>query len=473
MQAYLLVLAGFPRPKIRPYGLPGSGHQQACTETHAMNDHSPFTRRLSRRGILRGAAGGISALALQHAMLGGSAFAAPKKKPTAKQLADVKAKRVKAVDATASDTKLSAQQEKLAKLMLQKSKRSMALAAANPKAKFQKGSIHAVAAGIVVKQKRKRSDRAKQRAAKLLSDPAATQQLNFGKYAKATLASATVKQAPDVDITAAVRELIDAEKKKQPTPKMMGDSDKYQTIEFHLNSVECIEETSGALEGSDEIVLGGQLVTPTGKIKNIAEFRTKDEFDEGQSKFYDWEVCDILTAGGTIDVPSFASDACPHGSADNVYRGFTLASANLAKGTYTLVLLMGELDDGGFADILEDVYGALEDEVNAAIEAAGGAVGAAFGSIIPGLGTAIGAVLGWIAAKIIEWFLDLFDNDDDLVASKSWQVSFDKKTVDYVKSITPNHLPTPNGTRASEMKKLTYTGDGGQYEVRLHWRVSL
>jgi hypothetical protein len=438
-----------------------------------MNDQQLSKRRFSRRGLLTSAAGGISALALHHAMFGRSALAAAKKKPTKQQLADVKARRVKAVATTASDTKLSAKQQKLAQLMLQKSKRAIALAAANPKAKFQPGSLHFVAAGIIAKQKSKRAGRAKQRAAKLLAEPAATQELNFGRYAQATLSSATVEQAPDVDVTAAVREIVDAEKaKKKPNPQMMGDSDKYQTIEFHLNSCECIEETSGALEGSDEIVLGGQVVTPTGKIKNIDEFRTKDEFEEGQTKYYDWEVCDVLSAGGQIDLPSSIEDSCPHGSADNVYRGYKLASADLDKGTYTLVLLMGEKDDGGFSDILADVYGALEDEIDAAITAAGGAIGSAIGSVIPGLGTAIGAVLGWIASQVIEWFLGLFDNEDDLVASKSWQVTFDKKTVDYVKSITPDHLPAPSGTRASEMKQLTYNGDGGKYEVRLHWRVS-
>jgi hypothetical protein len=290
------------------------------------------------------------------------------------------------------------------------------------------------------------------------------------------VAAATVKQAPDVALTSALRELNEAEKKKKSAPKE-DSSAKYTHIEFQLNSVECIEETDEI--GSDQILLGGQLILPDGKIKTIDQFKVSDDFNKGQIKYYDWEMCNALTGGGQVDLSNFSyldiDGLCPHGSTTDIYRGRKLAEASLATGTYGLVLVMGEQDSGGFGDVLEKIYDALEEEIDAAIEAASATVGGVVGSFIPipGLGTAVGAVIGWVVGKIIEWFLALFDNQDDLVAAKSWSVTFEKKTKDYVQGLSNDHLATPKGTWASAMKSMQMKGDGGHYEARLHWRVSM
>ena len=437
--------------------------------------HSSTTHRtLSRRSLLTTTAGGLSALALGD-LFGRTAHAAAKKSPTAKQWAAAKASRPKAAEVVGGDTKLSTQQTKLGQLLLQKSKHAFALAATEPTAKFQQGTLHFAAAGLLSKQTPTRVQRAKKRAAKLLAASSASSEANFGVYAKGTIAAAKVKPAPDVVLTGALRELNEAEKKK--TKQKDEEKPKFEHIEFHLNSVECIEETDEV--GADQILLGGQLIMPSGKIKTIDQFMVGSDFDEGDIKYFDYEMCNSLSGGGQVDLANFSyldlDSLCPHGSLDNVYRGRKLAEGNLKTGTYGLVLVMGEQDSGGFGDVLAKIYGALEEEIDAAIEAASAIAGAAVGSFIPipGLGTAIGAVLGWVAGKIIEWFLALFDNQDDLVAAKSWSVTFEKKTKEYIKGLSPDSLDVPNGHWASAMKKMQMKGDGGHYEARLHWRVSM
>jgi hypothetical protein len=222
------------------------------------------------------------------------------------------------------------------------------------------------------------------------------------------------------------------------------------------------------LSSADEILLGGQLIEPNGNITNIDQFKVSDDFDKGETVYFDYEICSVFAKAG--DVPPFLEGFCPHGGPNDVYRGRKLASSKLDKlGTWGLVLIMGEQDNGGgFGDIVQKVYKALKSEIDDAIEAG---IGALVGGVFGPLGSAIGAALAWAVGKLIEWLVSLFDNPDDLVAAKTWQLRLEHRTQSYIEGLSTDELPAPKGTWASPMKKLAFKGDGGSYEVRAHWRA--
>src|SRR5688572_20053444 len=211
-------------------------------------------------------AGGLSALAFSQL-----AFAGPSL--TKKQVSQVRSAHALGSE-TVLDAKLTPEAKRLGKMLLQKSKHAVALAAANPKAKFAKGSLHFKAAKHVAKLSPARATRAKQRAAKQLS--ASTKSKTFGVYAKAELASATVTQAVDLDLKKLLQEIAGSVGTEQPA-QAQEDAPVYKRLEFQLNSVECIEETNEN-SASDEILLGGQLIERDGNIVQIDQFKVHDDF---------------------------------------------------------------------------------------------------------------------------------------------------------------------------------------------------
>jgi hypothetical protein len=402
---------------------------------------------LSRRRLFSLTAGGASALLLDRAAHAAGAT------PVAKQLPDSKLR--KALDQ-----------------LLARAKGAVTGALARPEsAKGDKIAAAGLkfAAGLTPA-----------RAARLT---ARSQQLQLAKVSPfGPLARPGVKLQSVDAFRASMTKVIDTSKLKVD-PKLKEPQWKallVKKIEFHLNLVRCLEETSEASE-SDEILLGGQLVEPNGAVKKIARWKVRDDFDAGEETNFDYQKCGQLPRSS---LPPFLLEKCPNGSPADPYYGRKLISASLDPqvipfpSTHGLVLVMGEQDEGGFNDILQDIYAALRDEIAAELDAlgvtAGAALGGALGSIIPGLGTAIGsaigAALGWVLGEFIEWLVGLFNNEDDLIQAKHWTIQLPSPELSAIQGLGQS-LPAPAGVWASPLKSLKFRGDGGKYDAHVHWRV--
>ena len=165
---------------------------------------------------------------------------------------------------------------------------------------------------------------------------------------------------------------------------------------------------------------------------------------------------------------------CPRGDRHDFYRGRKLEATKLDiaipwPATVGVVLIMGEEDSGGFNQMVQDGYKAIEDEVKKKLNELGVKAGEAIGGE---LGAVIGAAIGAVLGAFVDWLVSLFNTRDDFINSKSWMVQLPSPELAAIKALASDHLPAPAGIWASPMKKLTFVGDGGKYETRLHWRVT-
>lgn len=418
--------------------------------------------RFSRRNMFSVAAGGASALALGHVFTG-PAHAAPTSKVSAAKLKQIQ--QLRAIEsglrpgalAVPGDLKLDPQTLALAEKLLARAKQSVLIAATRPKEAPKGDKVIAAASKIVGTLRSKRVTRMRS------SLNLAEVQAGIGPAAQMQ-----AKQMPDYTMVE-LKKTVDLSKlkKQKEQPKWSGPLVK--RIEFQLNSVKCVEETSGE-SGSDEILLGGNLITPGGVVKKVDRFKVSDDFDDGESVYYDFELCNAFPPG---EVPYFIK--CKNGGRDDVYRGRKLEATLLGEGipwpaTIGLVLVMGEEDPGGgFGSMLQDIYAALEEEIDKQLGALGTEAGAAIGG---DLGAAVGAALAYAAGEFLDWLVSLFDNADDLVASKNWTIQLASPELDKIRTLSNDNLPAPASVWASPMKTLHFNGDGGRYDMRLHWRVN-
>ena len=132
-------------------------------------------------------------------------------------------------------------------------------------------------------------------------------------------------------------------------------------------------------------------------------------------------------------------------------------------------MILDTPDIGGNYPARVDFYKAIEDEVKKKLNELGVEAGEAIGGEI---GAAIGAAIGAVLGAFVDWLVSLFDTRDDFINSKSWMVQLPSPELAAIQALASDHLPAPAGIWASPMKKLTFVGDGGKYETRLHWRVN-
>lgn len=434
---------------------------------------------ITRRRLLRSTAGGLTGLALGAAAFEPLALAlAPSPKPTKAELKKRIAQLEKTAPAGSSSglqPKLDAKGEKLTQLLVHKSRHAFALAATNPTAKFAKGSLHAVAAKHLAKLTPKRVARVKAQATKLMAAPTATKTTTFGPYKDASLASATVKAATDIELTSVLRELVVKKSESTPNQDKPEDEDepKFTRMEFQLNSVKCKEKNDSWVSGADELLIGGTLIA-RGTVSTINRIKYSD-FDEGEKLYKDYELCEGMPTELVTGNPLF-EDWCPHGGPDDVYAGRKIIGADMkGPGTYALYLVLGEEDiGGGFTEMINDIYDALSKEIQAALDDLGIAVGAILSSYLGPIGEFIGVVLGKALGALLDWLMnDVINNKDDFIAAETWTIELAKRTKSYVRGLWSDPLPTPNHTFASSMKKIEFKGkdNSGHYIVRLHWRA--
>ncbi len=434
---------------------------------------------LSRRSLFSLTAGGASALVVGRALTSEAHAFAPLLKPF-KPVAE--AKLPQGLLTVPGDLKLDPAVRALAEKMLARVKHGFTTALTKPGEAPKSDRVVASSLKLVAKLRPARAARAESYAQEMVRS-SSLKAKELGAFAKADPKFAFGKSFA-AELTKVHEVELDKLKLKPRPEQPNWQAPLVKKIEFHLNSVKCIRETNENSE-SDEILLGGQLIEPNGAIKKIDRFKVSDDFDKGETRNYDYSQC------GTIprdDLPEIVtSNNCPNGGPNDQYAGRKLVTSSLDlekvpwPSTLGLVLVMGEEDDtGGFGELLQDIYGAIKDEVEAEFKAAGLTAGAAlgglFGSVIPGLGTAIGAAIGaalaWLLGEFIEWLVGVFNNEDDRIQVKTWTIQLPSPELAAIRAMVGEPLPSPAGTLASAMKRIDFTGDGGKYRARLHWRVS-
>ncbi len=431
-----------------------------------------MSRTFTRRSLLSTTARGLPALAFGSSLLSttANAIAAPKARFTAPPKGKIYGPAGEA--AVKGDVALPNELRAAAMLVQQKARHAVTTALANPNKAF-KHRLAKASARFVGSLSSKRIARAKARATTLLSATEPKRKAAFGPYAVLGVADYQLSAKPDLELrrklevvqTSAweVTHVKGMFKQKKVKPK---NEPKYAKLEFHLNTVKCVEETDEV--GADEILLGGELIKPDGSVAKLSSFKVSDDFDQGEVKYYDDAMC-IGLDGGAEEF--FRNYGMCNGTPSDPYRGRVLASSGLSgpwPGTWGLVLLMVEEDHGGFGALLQDLYGAIKAELEEALKGLGTAVGSAIGGAI---GAVIGQVVAWVLGELIEWLVGLFDNRDDPIAAKSWILTLDNATRAYIDEVCAGGLESPANTQASQMKELVFKGDGGKYVTRMHWRA--
>lgn len=212
---------------------------------------------------------------------------------------------------------------------------------------------------------------------------------------------------------------------------------KYKKLGLFIKRVDCIEETN-ELSASDEIAVGGSKTNPDGTTHLIKQIIIGEDFDAGESKHY--------SGNGK----KFAEwDLVTNASYPSVYGA---------------VMVMAEKDDGGFHEFLVELWKLVgETVVKEVAKGVGSLIGMAIGSAFGGVGAAIGAAIGWLFGALVNWVIELFDNPDDIVGTKTFLLSLGAATESYyewAKLIGPPNVMTTQ-----------FVGDGGRYKVWWQYRV--
>ncbi len=416
-------------------------------------------------------AAGLPVLAAGSSLLvrPGSALAAPAKKSSSYGPAGPKP--------SGGGATFGGPAQPLAERVLQKTRHAFTVAAAKPKGSFAKGGMAAAAAKFMKTQSPVRISRASTRAMSRLSG-GSQWKAAFGPYDRVAAAEYAKSQSPGekygVPLEAMVAKRPKIKKAKIKRKKTNPDDYKakpiYERIEFHLNRVECVEDTNEV--DADEIFLGGHLIRPDGSITKIGKHLVGDEFSAGVVRHYDDSVCIGKTAAERKLIEDVG--AC-NGTKSDPWAGRVLASVPLAgpwPGTYGLVLLMVEQDQGGMNDLLTELYQRIKDELADAIEDLGEATGDAVAEYLgEDIGEIINEIVVWVLTELVAWIVSLFDNVDDPIAGKSWVVTLPNRTREAIDDVARGGVASPPGTRASKIETLRFAGDGGKYDAEVHWRA--
>ena len=416
------------------------------------------TKNFSRRNMFALTAGGASALAVSS-MLGRTAFAAgPKFTPLGEALLP------KGLAQVPGDLQLDPAAEALARKLLLRLKKSVLDSTMRPGEVVKGDSVAAASSKLVGSLRKARVSGLR---ASLTPGSKFTELADIGKVEPAQAHKMYAMELGELAKKVKLRLPKEKEEAKKTLQVPLA-----QKIEFHLNSVKCIDTTSGS--GSDEIMLGGTIITPGGVVKKINHWKVADGFNDGDRFFYDFSQCKDVPA----NVPQQAVEmACPRGDRKDVYAGRKIAFTRLNNdipwpATIAVVLTMGEQDGGGFNQFVQETYAALESEIKKQLDKLGIAAGEAIGTVLgPELGAIIGAVIGEVLGEFLDWLIGAFDTQDDLIGAKTWTVQLGSPRMTAIRTMASGGLPSPAGTTASKMKTLAFRGDGGKYELNMHWRI--
>lgn len=365
---------------------------------------------------------------------------------------------------------------KIAEDALHGLKYSFLAAATNQDKPFAAGSVEEnFRLAIATRKPEKRASY--QSIAKAIADQTTTErQLAFGRYANLSIEEYSRKgfaatrlpalQLDSAKLTAAVKQIqvapvatapLAAVAAPTPIHTLSGGasggipSAKVQSVGFYITEVKCVDETDGFLGselGEDEIQIGGMGIDEVGNTFKIKPFDVKNkkgDFDENDNPVV------------TYPFPG------------KLFYQFDTTKTTFWPKNYAAIVYLAEVDNGGFADFLTNVWKeaapAIKQKIEEALTAAGIAVGTTFG--IPAIGAIIGKILGkilgWVLDELVKWLIGLLQ--DDMFAPGTAPIRLNTaEGATYLNSPGWSSLCSPEG-------KFTFTGHGGKYTVKCRWVV--
>ncbi|MFB6391850.1 hypothetical protein [Polymorphospora lycopeni] len=163
-------------------------------------------------------------------------------------------------------------------------------------------------------------------------------------------------------------------------------------LKFMINKVVCVDETgSGVGEwGSDEIALGGLVVTPGGDTLQVGAYEIPQGFDDGTI----WTFYNNGFTFGSFDLPT------------------------TYPGVYTASVLLTEVDAGGFASVLNTVWQQVKGTVQTEVARR---VGQVLEPVLRSklIAQALGALAGYFAVELVNWIINSFNDDVFMQAGSS------------------------------------------------------
>jgi hypothetical protein len=201
----------------------------------------------------------------------------------------------------------------------------------------------------------------------------------------------------------------------------------FDKLALRLHLMKCIEETNEV--GADSIGLGSVITQPNGVTSSLGPNTISNNFDKGEEinfgnlyyAFYDlWN---------------------PDG-----FQGFP----KLCQCT----LILTEIDNGGFSELIKTIFEKIKGEVAAAI---GAAVGSAVGSFAGPIGAIVGAAVGFVLGALFKFFVTWWEDDlIQVVTIGAMITSFDGRW---------------NGSTISPQLSCNFVGDGGFYRLDYSWQL--
>ena len=228
--------------------------------------------------------------------------------------------------------------------------------------------------------------------------------------------------------------LAKAEKEEPKAPIVLN-----KGLRFRVHEVKCVNETTPAWPGSDEITWGGATMDDKGTVQKILEKFVRSGFDGGERKLY---------------------------SPPEVVKTFTLDS--VYPKDFMVTMALAEKDGNGMSDFIKELYEAIKAEVQVILTALGAAAGAAIGSAIGGsvgtaiggpLGTIIGVAAGAILGALVGWLISVFK--DDIFRPQASTLHL------------PDGASTFGGGALTSPKATFHFRDhGGYYRVVYDWQIT-
>ncbi len=217
-------------------------------------------------------------------------------------------------------------------------------------------------------------------------------------------------------------------------------------LQFRLHEVICNDDTNEL--GQDEIAVGA-----------VSTHGTMDENDN-------------VTSAADPEI-TYPHDLGQYRTGDSRTLGplnvetFTLSGLSFPR-LFIVNLALAEVDSGGFADFLEDLYAAVEIYLTAIITAVGVAIGAAIGtgaaagglagSAAGPIGSLIGAAIGVVVGAIVAAVSAA--SQDEIFEVQSCAIELSSRSELF------------NGSNETPVENLTYMGFGGEYTLRYNWRLT-
>jgi hypothetical protein len=202
-------------------------------------------------------------------------------------------------------------------------------------------------------------------------------------------------------------------------------------LEFRIHSVKCVDETDGFLDseaGSDEISIGGVKIDDTADVEKV-----------------------IVT-----NIGSFSKDgAVKNFSPPRSFATFDLTQAAFFPASYSVTLVVAEVDMGGLPEFVNALYNKVKEKVITALTTA---IGTAIGATTGPAGAVVGAAVGFIVGEVFQVLKSAWD--DDVFRPATLQIQIPSRSHRF-----------ENGAEDSPEATTTFNGHGGKYQVVWDWRL--